>query len=139
MAADCIFCRIQKGRSPPRRSTRTPAASRSSTSIPSPGATSSSCPATTTRPGPTFPPDLLADLAKATQKVAVAVKKATGSEGFNLLMNNHRCSGQAIFHAHFHVIPRKTNDGIKYDWKTKPYPSPAELEKAAGAIRDALK
>jgi histidine triad (HIT) family protein len=82
-------------------------------------------------------PDLLADLAQAAQQVARAVKKATGAEGFNLLMNNHRCSGQAIFHAHFHVIPRKTNDGIKFNWIPKPYES-GQMEKAAEAVRTAL-
>ena len=85
-----------------------------------------------------LPPDLAAHLAQATQKVAAAVKKAAGAEGFNLLMNNHRCSGQAIFHAHFHVIPRKTNDGKSFEWKTKPY-DPGQLEKAAEALKAALK
>jgi len=85
-----------------------------------------------------LPADLAAHLAQATQKVAAAVKKAAGAEGFNLLMNNHRCSGQAIFHAHFHVIPRKTNDGKSFEWKTKPY-DPGQLEKAAEAVKNALK
>jgi histidine triad (HIT) family protein len=53
-------------------------------------------------------------------------------------MNNHRCSGQAIFHAHFHIIPRKTNDGIKFNWATKPY-DPGQLDKAADAIRAGLR
>jgi histidine triad (HIT) family protein len=81
--------------------------------------------------------DLLADLAQAAQQVARAVKKATGAEGFNLLMNNHRCSGQAIFHAHFHDIPRKTNDGIKFNWVSRPYES-GQMEQAAEAVRTAL-
>jgi len=85
-----------------------------------------------------LPPDLAADLARATQKIALAAKKAAGAEGYNLLMNNHRCSGQAIFHAHFHIIPRKTNDGKSFEWKTKPYDA-GQLDKAAAAIRGALK
>ncbi|HVR86913.1 MAG TPA: HIT family protein [Planctomycetota bacterium] len=85
-----------------------------------------------------LPPDLAVDLARATQKIAIGVKKAAGAEGFNLLMNNHRCSGQAIFHAHFHIIPRKTNDGKSFEWKTKPYDA-GQLDKAADAVRAALK
>jgi histidine triad (HIT) family protein len=85
-----------------------------------------------------LPPDLAADLARAVQVVARAVVKAAGAEGFNLLMNNKRCSGQAIEHAHFHVIPRKSQDGVKYDWKTKPYEA-GQIEKVADSIRSALK
>ena len=49
-----------------------------------------------------LPADLVAGLAQAAQTVARGVVKAAGAQGFNLLMNNHRCSGQAIPHAHFH-------------------------------------
>jgi histidine triad (HIT) family protein len=85
-----------------------------------------------------LPAELAADLAKIAQQVARGVVKAVGAEGFNLLMNNHKCSGQAIPHAHFHVIPRKTNDGVRYSWPAKPYPA-GDLEKAADAVRAALK
>ena len=139
MAADCIFCRILKGEIPAQKVYEDARCFAILDINPVAPGHVLVMPKDHYETWTDLPADLLGDLAKATQKIAVAVKKATGSEGFNLLMNNHRCSGQAIFHAHFHVIPRKTNDGIKYDWKTKPYPSPAELEKAAGAVRDALK
>jgi histidine triad (HIT) family protein len=85
-----------------------------------------------------LPADLAADLAKAAQTVARGVVKSTGAEGFNLLMNNKRCSGQAIDHAHFHVIPRKKDDGVKYNWQTRPY-EPGQIEKVGDALRGALK
>ncbi len=85
-----------------------------------------------------LPADLAQDLAKAAQAVARGVLKATGAEGFNLLMNNRRCSGQAIDHAHFHVIPRKADDGVKYNWQTKPYEA-GQIEKVGEAVRSALK
>ena len=85
-----------------------------------------------------LPSDLAGDVARASQAVARAVMKAAGAEGFNLLVNNHVCSGQAIPHAHVHIIPRKTGDGIKFNWKTRPYEA-GWIEKAAEAIRAALK
>ncbi len=42
-------------------------------------------------------------------KIAREIK----SEGFNLIQNNFKAGGQAINHTHFHIIPRKENDGIK--------------------------
>ncbi len=85
-----------------------------------------------------LPADLAVDLMKAAQGVAAAVVKSTGAEGFNLLMNNGACSGQLIPHAHFHVIPRRTDDGVKLKPGTKKY-GPGEIEKQTEAIRAALK
>jgi histidine triad (HIT) family protein len=85
-----------------------------------------------------LPVDALSALSQTAQVVARAVLKATGAPGFNLLMNNHRCSGQAIAHAHYHVIPRKPDDGVKYNWPAKPYAQAADIEKVAGEIRKAL-
>lgn len=139
MAADCIFCRIHKGEIPAQKVYEDARCFAILDINPVASGHVLVLPKDHHETWTDLPPDLAADLSKASQKIAVAVKKATGSEGFNLLMNNHRCSGQAIFHAHFHVIPRKTNDGIKFNWMTKPYASPAEQEKVAGQIRDALK
>jgi len=85
-----------------------------------------------------LPAELAVDLMKAAQEVAAAVVKTTGAEGFNLLMNNGACSGQLIPHAHYHVIPRKADDGVKFKWVTKKYGA-GEIEKQAEAIRAALK
>ena len=84
-----------------------------------------------------LPVDVAAALSLASQQVARGVLKATGAVGFNLLMNNHACSGQAIAHAHYHVIPRKPDDGVKYAWPAKDYPA-GEIEKMAEGIRKAL-
>jgi len=35
-----------------------------------------------------------------------------GYNGVNVLNANNECSGQTVFHLHFHIIPRKDNDGI---------------------------
>ena len=35
-----------------------------------------------------------------------------GYNGVNVLNANNECSGQTVFHLHFHIIPRKDNDDI---------------------------
>jgi len=47
------------------------------------------------------------------QKIAHAVLKATNADGFNLGVNTNRAAGQAVFHTHFHVIPRFEDDGLR--------------------------
>jgi len=63
----------------------------------------------------------LHDCIVTAQRVAKAVTKATGSVGLNLLQNNHRCAGQVVPHAHFHVIPRSPEDGFRFGWRQGAY------------------
>ncbi|CAH2044769.1 unnamed protein product, partial [Thlaspi arvense] len=42
--------------------------------------------------------------------ISNAIVKATGSDSFNLLVNNGAAAGQVIFHTHIHIIPRKEHD-----------------------------
>ena len=44
--------------------------------------------------------------------VAKKIKRALHCHGINILQNNERASGQVIFHAHFHIIPRMEDDGV---------------------------
>jgi histidine triad (HIT) family protein len=84
-------------------------------------------------------PDALADrLARASRVVARAAVAAAGAEGFNLLANNKRCSGQAIPHVHLHVIPRKEGDGVRFQWPAKSA-DPVELQVQAERIRQVLR
>ena len=86
-----------------------------------------------------LPVDVASSLSQSSQVVARGVLKATGAVGFNLLMNNDRCSGQNVPHAHFHVIPRKPDDRVTYNWPASKDQAPAvELEKAAEGIRKAM-
>ena len=59
-----------------------------------------------------FPKAEETDLMEFLKKVANAVVKAVGADGFNLGMNNEAAAGQVIFHAHFHIIPRFKNDNL---------------------------
>lgn len=82
-------------------------------------------------------PDTLAGMIKAAQKIAPAVVKAAGADGFNLGVNNGRSAGQIIFHLHMHIIPRKMDDGLR-PWGHKNYEA-GEMESMAEVIRNALK
>ncbi len=45
------------------------------------------------------------------RKIAPAIVKAVGAEGFNTETNTGEASGQSVLHTHFHIIPRFINDG----------------------------
>ena len=55
-------------------------------------------------------PEDLAAVARTTQKVAIALKKAFASDGITLGQANERAGGQVVFHLHMHVMPR--HDGV---------------------------
>jgi histidine triad (HIT) family protein len=135
---DCVFCRILKGEIPAQKVYEDERAVGILDINPVAWGHTLVIPRAHHETWNDLPPELAADLAKAAQKVARGVLKAANAEGFNLLMNNKRCSGQAIDHAHFHVIPRKKDDGVKYQWQTKPYEA-GQIEKVADAVRASLK
>lgn len=59
-------------------------------------------------------PSLLGnELLTLAKEIYLNLAKEIKSEGFNLVQNNFKVAGQAINHIHFHIIPRKENDGIK--------------------------
>lgn len=56
-----------------------------------------------------------------TKKVAKAAMEAVKADGFNVITNTKPAAGQAVFHTHFHIIPRFANDGLKH-WPHKDVP-----------------
>lgn len=46
------------------------------------------------------------------QLVANHYVKDCGYEGVDIMNANEPCAGQTVFHLHYHIIPRKTSDGI---------------------------
>lgn len=48
----------------------------------------------------------------ALKKVADAVKNGTGCGGINIMQSNGLAAGQAVWHLHFHIIPRFDDDGL---------------------------
>lgn len=47
-----------------------------------------------------------AALGRALPRLCRAVMKATGTKEYNLLQNNGPTAHQAVFHVHFHIIPK---------------------------------
>lgn len=77
--------------------------------------------------------DEAAEIARQLGGIARRVLAATGAEGYNVLQNNGKVSGQEVPHVHFHIIPRRSGDGLGYRWKAKPA-EPAALAELAGRI-----
>lgn len=63
-----------------------------------------------------LPPEDAAEIARHLGTIARRVLAATGAEGYNILQNNGRVSGQVVPHVHFHIIPRRSDDGLGYRW-----------------------
>ncbi len=60
--------------------------------------------------------DASAALGRVLPRLCRAVMRATGASAYNVLQNNGSEAGQAIFHVHFHIIPRVAGDGLKFQW-----------------------
>ncbi len=73
-----------------------------------------------------------AALGQALVKVSRAVKSVTGCDAYNILQNNEAAAHQAVFHVHFHVIPKPQSDaGLGIGWKPTPLDQGAAPELAA--------
>lgn len=69
-----------------------------------------------------------AAIGRALPRLCRAVKRVCGCEAFNVLQNNGPLAHQAVFHVHFHVIPKQTaEDGLGIRW------SPKRLDPTEGA------
>lgn len=71
------------------------------------------------------------------QQVARAIMKTLAPAGLNLLQNNFRAAGQLVEHAHFHLIPRRAQDGFLASWPAKSY-CPGEMDRILLKLKDAL-
>jgi histidine triad (HIT) family protein len=58
-----------------------------------------------------------AALGRALPRVARAVLAATGASAYNVLQNNGAEAHQAVFHVHFHIIPKVAGKGLGIEWK----------------------
>ena len=77
--------------------------------------------------------EALLETMRAAKKVAKAAMTSVKAEGFNLITNTKPAAGQAVFHTHFHIIPRFSNDGLKH-WPHKEVPKETQQQ-----IKEAMK
>ena len=61
-----------------------------------------------------MPQELYEELLKTSKEAALKIIKEVGAEGFNLIINNGRVAGQIVPHVHWHILPRKKDDGFEF-------------------------
>ena len=83
-----------------------------------------------------IPEDELGALIKAVKKIGQAIKEGLEAPGYNVQINNDPAAGQVISHIHWHIIPRRENDGLKL-WPQGKY-GEGEAEATADRIRKLL-
>ena len=83
------------------------------------------------------PDEISSHIIIVAKKVARAIKKANGAEGINFGVNNGSAAGQIVFHAHLHVMPRFSGDGLKL-WKSREYQDDQEKQNMADKIKKAI-
>lgn len=80
----------------------------------------------------------LCNVIVAAQKIAKTLQSTLHVEGVNVFQNNGSVAGQAVFHTHFHVIPRSTGDGIRLPQHNE-NPDLSRQSEIMGKLREALK
>ena len=71
-------------------------------------------------------------LGRALPRICRAIKRVTGCAAYNLLQNNEALAHQAVFHVHFHIIPKPDEArGLGIRWLTGKLGADAEELAAA--------
>jgi histidine triad (HIT) family protein len=61
--------------------------------------------------------DAAAAIGRALPRICRAVLAASGARDYNVLQNNGAAAHQAVFHVHFHIIPRIGDAGLGVGWQ----------------------
>jgi histidine triad (HIT) family protein len=78
--------------------------------------------------------DSAAAIGRVLPRLSRAVMAATGARHYNVLQNNGAPAHQAVFHVHFHIIPKfDDGSGLEIEWRAGKLPDGAELAKAIAA------
>ncbi len=57
-----------------------------------------------------------AALGRVLPRLCRAVLAVTGATAYNVIQNNGSAAHQAVFHVHFHIIPKFPNRGLGISW-----------------------
>jgi histidine triad (HIT) family protein len=78
--------------------------------------------------------DAAAAIGRVLPRISRAVLAATGATAFNILQNNGADAHQAVFHVHFHIIPKfPDGSGLGIAWDATKLTDGAELAQAISA------
>lgn len=79
-----------------------------------------------------------AAIGRALPRICRAVMKVTGTKAYNILQNNGADAHQAVFHVHFHIIPKPNDaEGLGIGWPAGKLDQ-ATAPDLARALREAL-
>jgi histidine triad (HIT) family protein len=81
--------------------------------------------------------DSAAAIGRVLPRIARAVMAATGATDFNVLQNNGVSAHQAVFHVHFHIIPKLNGRGLGVGWTPMKFEN-ADLAALGARITAAL-
>lgn len=80
--------------------------------------------------------DELCKLIIGVKKIGKAIKDGLGVAGYNVCENNDPVAGQIVPHIHFHVVPRRRDDGLE-PWLQGKY-GDGEADETANKIKSKL-
>ncbi len=81
--------------------------------------------------------DAAAAVGRVLPRLARAVMAASGATAYNVLQNNGADAHQAVFHVHFHIIPRFADAGLELGWHAGKL-SDQRARELVGSMREAL-
>ncbi|MFA5797322.1 MAG: HIT family protein [Candidatus Woesearchaeota archaeon] len=84
-----------------------------------------------------MPQDLLTYMAAAANKISILLFELLKVHGTNIIMQNGISAGQTISHVSIHIIPRRSDDGLKLDWDLK-QAAPDALESMQRIISEGM-
>ena len=115
MSLDCVFCRILAGQAPASIVHRDPLCTAFLDNRPLNPGHLLVVPNRHADRLEDLPPDTVAAMARVAQRMAAAVRQSDlGCHAVNLLLSDGRAAGQEVQHAHLHVIPRQSGDGLGF-------------------------
>jgi len=83
--------------------------------------------------------DAAAAIGRVLPRLCRAIKAVTGVEQFNVVQNNGPMAHQAVFHVHFHIIPKPSVDqGLGIEWPAGKI-DPQEAGKLAAALNKEIR
>lgn len=69
-----------------------------------------------------------AAIGRVLPRLCRAVMHASGATAYNILQNNGASAHQAVFHVHFHIIPRLADSGLGVGWTPQKLSDPIAEE-----------